>query len=121
MAKTKNTCYAIYYIGTGESIIVKTWSECQKKTKGRANKFKGFTTEDEAQKWLASIDPKKAALHQKQTAKRMEAKKPLTGKVSFSIKLERRAVSDLIKKAESLNMPVEFLMENLILEYLYDK
>lgn len=120
MKKQKKNFYAIHYIGTRENIIVKTWAECQKKTKGRANMFKGFITEDEAHKWLAEIDPKKEATHQKQAERSKEAKKNPTGKVSFSIKLERKAVSDLRKKAETFNMPVEFLVENLILEYLYD-
>lgn len=121
MKKQKKNFYAIYYIGTGENTIVKTWAECQKKTKGRANKFKGFITEDEARKWLAEIDPKKAAAQQKQAERSKEAKKSPTAKVPFSIKLERKAVADLRKKAETFNMPVEFLVENLILEYLYDE
>ncbi len=60
MAKSKNNFYAIHYIGTGENVIVKTWAECQKKTKGRANRYRGFITEEEANKlaedlraWLA--------------------------------------------------------------------
>ena len=121
MAKTKNNCYAIHYIGTGENIIVKTWAECEKKTKGRANRYKGFTTEDEARKWLADINPKKDAIHQKQAEKHRETKKATTGKGTFSINLERQVIADLRKKAEAFNMPVEILAENLILEYLYDE
>lgn len=121
MAKSKKNFYAIHYIGTGENTIVKTWADCQKKTKGRANMYKGFATEDEARKWLAEIDPKKESSHQKQAERSKEAKRTQTGKASFAIKLERKALSDLRKKAETLNMPAEVLVENLVLEYLYDE
>ena len=121
MKKQKKNFYAIHYIGSGENIIVKTWAECQKKTKGRANMFKGFVTEEEAREWLAGMDSKKETLHIKRYEKRKEVKKLPAGKVSFPIKLERQAISDLHKKAESFNMPMEFLVENLILEYLYDE
>ena len=118
--KKKKKLYAIHYIGSGENIIVKTWAECQKKTKGRANMFKGFATEKEAQEWFAGIDKNKETVHQKQAEKRREAKKSPTSKVSFQITLERKAVSDLRQKAFSINMSTEVLVENLILEYLYD-
>ncbi len=118
--KQKKKFYAIHYIGSGENIIVKAWTECQKKTKGRANMFKGFATEEEAREWFAGIDKKAETTHQKQAEKSKEAKKSPTSKVSFQIKLERKAVSDLRQKASSINMPAEILVENLILEYLYD-
>ena len=120
MKKQKKNFYAIHYIGTGESIIVKTWEECQKKTKGRANKFKGFATEEEAREWLAGIDGKKITSNQRHIEKHKEVKKSPAGKTTFQIRLERQAISDLRKKADSFNMPVDFLVENLILEYLYD-
>lgn len=120
MRKQKKNFYAIHYIGTGENIIVKTWPECQQKTKGRANMFKGFATEDEAQNWFAEITPKKEASHQKQAERSKEIKKNHACKVTFPLKLERQTVLDLRTKAATLNTSVESLAENLILEYLYD-
>ena len=118
--KKRKNYYAIHYIGSGENIIVKTLAECQKKTKGRANMFKGFATEKEAREWFAGIDKTKETTHQRQAVKSKEAKKSPTSKVSFQIKLERQVVSDFNQKASSMNMSAETLLENLILEYLYD-
>lgn len=118
--KRKKNCYAIYYTGSGDSIIVKTWAECQKKTQGRANKFKGFRTEQEAQKWLEEIDPKAKIATKKRPQKQKKEKKAKTGKVQFQLTLELQALAELRKRAETLKMQPETLVENLILEYLYD-
>lgn len=118
--KQKWSCYAIHYIDSGEDFVVKSWAECQKKTTGHNNKMKGFQSEAEAREWLASIGGKKTAPPQKRTEKAKTVKQPRTGRIPFQIKLERQAANDLQKKAAMLNTPVEFLLENLVLEYLYD-
>lgn len=119
MAKKKNY-YAIHYIQSKESVIVKTWAECQKKTKGRANMFKGFATEAEAQEWLKGLGKENGAGHQKGKSKSKTPQKKPAGKLPITIKLDRDAAADLRKRAESIKMPVETLVENLVLEYLYD-
>lgn len=118
--KRKKNCYAIYYTDSGESIIVKTWEECQRKTQGRANKFKGFGAEHEAQKWLNEIAPNAKSTPQKQLQKHKEKRKSRSSKAPFQLELEQQALSELRKRAAILKMQPEILAENLILEYLYD-
>ena len=118
--KQKKSCYAIHYLDNGENIIVKAWSECQKKTKGRGNMFKGFASETEAKEWLNSISPKQEAAHREQVKRNKKAKNAEAAKVLFELRLERQVADDLQKRSAALKMNPETLVENLILEYLYD-
>ena len=52
MAKPKNSYYA--YCVEGRTGIVRTWSECEAKVRGRSAHYKGFPTFAEAKAWLAS-------------------------------------------------------------------
>lgn len=120
MAKEKKNFYAVYYTDNNESTIVTTWTECQKKTKGRPNRFKGFASKDEAQKWLVDFCKTARKPNKKQTATDGSSTNSSSKKASFQIKMDRKALSDLRRKSDSINMPIEVLIENLILEYLYD-
>lgn len=118
--KQKWSCYAIHYVDSGENFVIKSWAECQKKTAGHNNKMKGFQNEADAREWLAGFGGKKMAPPPKHANKEKTIKQPRTSRIPIQIKLERQAANDLQKKAAMLNTPVEVLLENLILEYLYD-
>lgn len=61
MAKPKNHFYA--YSVEGRTGIVRSWSECESKVRGRSAHYKGFASFAEAKAWLASgaTYPDKAA------------------------------------------------------------
>ena len=119
--KQKKNCYAIYYIDTGDTYIANTWAECQKKTKGRANQFKGFSSEADARKWLSVTVKDSNSTKRTQHSIGNEPQRYHSRKISFQIRLERKDANALREKAEYMKMPIEVLVENLILEYLYDE
>ena len=48
----KNKYYAYVIENKGDSGILTSWSECQKKVRGQKARYKGFVTKLEAEKWL---------------------------------------------------------------------
>lgn len=118
--KQRKNCYAIHFLDNGEDVIVKTWADCQKRTKGRGNMFKGFMSEDEAREWLASITGKKEQAHKEQVKRSKEIKRAKGTKATYLVQLEPEADKAFRKRVMEIGMPAEKLIENLILEYLYD-
>jgi ribonuclease HI len=66
MGKSKNHFYA--FVVEGRQGVVRTWSECEARVKGRSARYKGFETEASARAWLASGAP-----YEHKAAKKREA------------------------------------------------
>ena len=101
--KQKKNFYAIFYRDNKKCFVVKTWPECQRIMCGHNNYMRGFTTEAEARTWLDSLTNSKP-----------------NGKVAYQVKLKANDAEQLQKRLVGLKMSPTELIENLILEYLYD-
>ena len=101
--KQKKHFYAIFYRHSKKGFIVKTWPECQRIMRGQSNFMRGFSTEAEAKAWLDSLTEYKP-----------------NGTVTYQIKLKSNDADQLQKRLIELNMAPATLIENLVLEYLYD-
>ena len=119
MKKAKKNYYAIHYIGTKENVITSVWSECQKLTRGRNNMYKGFSTLEEAERWLKCITPLQEKKHAEwvKKAKAMNELKKNSVKYMFSI--DKGLSDDLQAKLTVLHISVDRLMDDLIRDYLY--
>lgn len=119
--KQRKHCYAVHFLDNDEKVIIMSWDECQARTKGRTNNFKGFQSVEEAQAWLDG-----GAVYEKKPSKPAKPKensgatekKP--GQVDFTFSLSRSDARKFRRLAQSMGSPVETLIQNLILEYLYD-
>lgn len=105
MSKVKQgkSFYAIFYRDSKKSFIVKTWPECQRIMRGHSNFMRGFYTEAEAKAWLDSLAECKPK-----------------GTVTYQIRLKSNDADQLQKRLIGLDMSPSTLIENLVLEYLYD-
>jgi hypothetical protein len=70
---------------------------------GHNNLMRGFSAEVEAKAWLDSLAELKS-----------------TGKVTYQVRLDSNDANQLQKRLAALHMSPSQLIENLILEYLYD-
>ena len=117
--KQKKKCYAIHYVGKNEDVIVTSWDECQRLTKGRNNMFKGFMSEEEAKLWLASITKQSEERHNQLVEKSKAIKKAQKEKVAYQFRIDKEMSDDLDKKLLELHLTVDRLMGDLISDYLY--
>lgn len=99
----KKNFYAIYYRDSKKSFIVKTWPECQRVMRGHNNLMRGFFTETEAKEWLESLTDCKCK-----------------GMVTYCVRLKFDDAEQLQRRLDELHLSPATLIENLVLEYLYD-
>lgn len=102
-AKQHKNFYAVFYRESKQSFVVKSWSECQRIMRGHNNLMREFSTEAEAKAWLESLTEHKCA-----------------SRVSYRVSLSSKDDNQLQKRLAVLRMTPSQLIENLILEYLYD-
>ena len=114
--KAKSKFYAIKD-GIGvKDIIVTSWDECSKLVLGYNAVYKSFRTEEEAKKYLGSVDVEKV---KEQAKKGMEDRKIKKETIrSLSIRLPKEMYNDFEEKCSSLNLDKDKAIFMLLDEWL---
>lgn len=117
--KKKSKPKKFYAIKEGigvKDIIVRSWDECSKLVLGYNAVYKSFLTEDEAKKYLGSVD---ADTVKKQTIKGMEAKKIRKETTNtLSVRLPKEVYKDFIDKCNNINIDKDKAVKMLIEEWI---
>ncbi|WP_394857246.1 ribonuclease H1 domain-containing protein [Clostridium paraputrificum] len=114
--KTKAKFYAIKD-GIGvKDIIVNSWNECSKLVLGYNAVYKSFRTEEEAKKYLGSVDVEKVKEQAKKGMEDRKIKKETTR--SFSIRLPKEMYKDFEEKCSSMNLDKDKAIFMLIDEWI---
>lgn len=117
MAKQKKQKY--YAIKEGKGVkdkIVRSWDECEKMVKGYPAVYKSFLTEEEALKYLSTVNPEKV---KEQAKKGMEAKKHQKATTrALNIRLDKKLVEDFEAKCEGMGLSKEVVLKGMIEEWL---
>ncbi|MGG7060239.1 viroplasmin family protein [Clostridium tertium] len=114
--KTKAKFYAIKD-GIGvKDIIVTSWNECSKLVLGYNAVYKSFRTEEEAKKYLGSVDVEKVKEQAKKGMEERKIKKETTR--SLSIRLPKEMYKDFEEKCSSMNLDKDKAIFMLIDEWL---
>ena len=114
--KAKAKFYAIKD-GIGvKDIIVTSWSECSKLVLGYNAVYKSFRTEEEAKKYLGSVDVEKV---KEQAKKGMEQKKIKKETIrSLTIRLPKEMYNDFEEKCNNMNLDLDKAIFMLIDEWI---
>lgn len=114
--KAKSKFYAIKD-GIGvKDIIVTSWSECSKLVLGYNAVYKSFPTEEEAKKYLGSVDVEKVKEQAKKGMEERKIKKETTR--SFNIRLPKEMYKEFEKQCNSMDLDKEKAILLLIDEWL---
>ena len=114
--KVKSKFYAIKD-GIGvKDIIVTSWDECSKLVLGYNAVYKSFRTEEEAKKYLGSVDVEKVKEQAKKGMEDRKIKKETTR--SLSIRLPKEMYNDFEEKCSSLNLDKDKAIFMLLDEWL---
>ena len=114
--KVKSKFYAIKD-GIGvKDIIVTSWDECSKLVLGYNAVYKSFRTEEEAKKYLGTVDVEKVKEQAKKGMEDRKIKKETTR--SLSIRLPKEMYNDFEEKCSSLNLDKDKAIFMLLDEWL---
>lgn len=115
--KSKRKKYYAIKEGNGvENIIVRSWSQCSKLVLGYKAVYKSFLTEEEALKYLDTVDVEKV---KEQTKKGIELKKIRKETTrAFTIRLDKKLYDDFIAKCDAFEMSKEKMIEEMIKEWV---
>ena len=114
--KSKSKFYAIKD-GIGvKDIIVTSWDECSKLVLGYNAVYKSFRTEEEAKKYLGSVDVEKVKVQAKKGIEESKIKKETTR--SLNIRLPKEMYKDFEEKCSSMNLNKDKAIFMLIDEWL---
>ena len=114
--KGKPKVYAIRWIDEKKNMVVSSWAECQKKTKGHNNMFKSFPTEEEAWNWLNSITDVDEQRHNQMVARRVELKREK--KTLFHFTLDEKTAIEFQAKLKRMRMSVDDVVRDFVREYI---
>ena len=114
MKKEKKNYYAIHYIGTKENVITSVWSECKKLTQGRHNMYKGFSTLEEAERWIKGITPLQEKRHSERVQKAQAMKELKKSSVKYMFSIDKKLSDDLQAQLTVLHISIDRLMDDLI-------
>lgn len=109
-----------YAIKEGKGIknkIVRTWEECSKLVLGYNSVYKSFKTEEDALKYLNSVDVKKV---KEQTKKGMEHKKKIKETTRLiQARIPKELYNNFIDKCVRMDMDKDIIIKKMIEEWLY--
>ncbi|EAK0771662.1 MAG: RNase H1/viroplasmin domain-containing protein [Clostridium celatum] len=114
--KAKSKFYAIKDGRGVKDIIVTSWSECSKLVLGYNAVYKSFPTEEEAKKYLGSVDVEKVKEQAKKGMEERKIKKETTR--SFNIRLPKEMYKEFEKQCNSMDLDKEKAILLLIDEWL---
>lgn len=120
MAKNNKPKLKKYYaIKEGKGIkdkIVRSWAECEKLVKGYPAVYKSFKTEEEALKYLGTVNAEKV---KEQTKKGIEIRKKQKATTRIlSVRLNKDLVIDFEEKCKEMNIPKEIILKGMLEEWL---
>lgn len=114
--KAKIKFYAIKD-GIGvKDIIVTSWEECSKLVLGYNAVYKSFRTEEEAKKYLGSVDVEQVKEKAKRGMEERKIKKETTR--SINIRLPKEMYKDFEEKCNNMNLDKDKAIFMLIDEWL---
>ena len=97
--------------------IVRTWAECQKIVLGYPSVYKSFLTEEEALKYLDTVEVKKV---QEQMKKGIEAKKQIKATTkALHMRLDKELMESFEAKCKQLELTPEQAIKGMIEEWIY--
>lgn len=114
--KAKIKFYAIKDGRGVKDIIVTSWDECSKLVLGQNSVYKSFPNEEEAKKYLGTVDVKKVKEQAKKGMEDRKIKKENTR--SLSIRLPKEMYEGFEDKCNSMNLDKDKAIFMLIDEWL---